>query len=160
MIVGMGISFALPPLVAEADGAGKFKRISVFLKHSLVINIGFALLSIAILIGSLSFLQFLGQDPEVVEYAKPYIFLTAISLLPFMVFQTFRCYSDGKSKTLPPMIAMIVGNILNVVLNYIFIFGHFGVGCQFFGGVNAQGPGKLAGLLPFIQDRAQWFFRF
>jgi MATE family multidrug resistance protein len=43
-----------------------------------------------------------------------------------MVFQTFRCYSDGKSKTLPPMIAMIAGNILNVLLNYMFIFGNFG----------------------------------
>lgn len=125
-VVGMGISFALPPLVAEADGSNKHKRISQYFKHSLWINLGFALISILIVEASIPFIHLLGQDPEVVKLAIPYLRLSIWSLIPMMLFQTFRCYSDGLSHPMIPMIALIAGNILNVFLNYVLIFGKLG----------------------------------
>jgi len=126
IIFGMGISFALPPLVAEADGKGDRPRISHLYKHSLVINIIYAIVAMSIMIIALPLLHHIGQVPEVVELAYPYIELSAFSLLPYMLFQTYRTLSDGKSETLPPMIAMITGNIINIGLNYILIFGKWG----------------------------------
>ena len=126
LVFGMGISFALPPVVAEADGKGDRPRISHLFKHSLVINIGYAIIALSLMLLGIPLLEHMGQVPEVVVLARPYIELSAYSLIPFMLFQTFRTLSDGKSETLPSMIAMIIGNVINIGLNYILIFGKWG----------------------------------
>ncbi len=125
-IVGMGISFALPPLVAEASGAGNNREISQYFKHSLLMNIIYAIVSFAMIELGRPLLYFMGQEKVVVDLAMPYLSLAAWSMIPLMTFQTFRCYSDGMSETLPPMIAMLIGNALNVFFNYILIFGKWG----------------------------------
>lgn len=125
-VVGMGISFALPPLIAEADGAQESRKMSQYFKHSLINNLVYAAIAIIIILLGIPVLHHLGQDPEVVKLAIPYLKISAWSLLPFMLFQTFRSYSDGRSETLPPMIAMILGNIINIVLNFALIFGMWG----------------------------------
>ncbi len=125
-VVGMGISFALPPLISEASGAGEDTKISQYFKHSFIVNLVFAVLSLAILLGGLSLLDHMGQHPEVVVLAKKYLVYTAWSMIPFMIFQALRCYSDGMSETLLPMIVIIAGNVLNVGLNYLLIFGKYG----------------------------------
>lgn len=127
IVIGMGIAFALPPLVSEADGAGEKKKISQYFKHSLVVNIGIGIISCAVMILILPFLHLLGQDPEVVEIARGYIYYSAWAMIPMMIFLTFRSYADGMSETMPPMIAMIIGNVINIILNYIFIYGKFGM---------------------------------
>ena len=50
----------------------------------------------------------------------------AFSLVPLIVFQAFKQFSDGLSLTKYPMYATIIANILNVIINYILIFGKFG----------------------------------
>ncbi|MFT6337987.1 MAG: MATE family multidrug resistance protein [Halioglobus sp.] len=127
IVVGMGIAFALPPLVSEADGADEKKKISQYFKHSLVVNIGIGILSFGVMLLSLPFLHLLGQEPEVVEIARGYIYYSAWAMIPMMIFLTFRSYADGMSETMPPMIAMIAGNVINIVLNYIFIYGKLGM---------------------------------
>ena len=70
-------------------------------------------------------LHVMQQPQEVVELAIPYLNLVAASLIPLIVFQSFKQFSDGMSMTKYPMIATLIANIINVVLNYIFIFGKF-----------------------------------
>lgn len=126
IIFGMGISFALPPVVAEADGKGDDKEISFMFKHSLLINVAYAMVAIIVLELSLPLLYHIGQDPEVVKLAIPYLQISAYTLLPFMLVQSLRTFSDGKSETLPPMIALITGNLVNILLNYVLIYGNWG----------------------------------
>jgi len=126
-VLGMGISFALPPLIAAANGEHAIRKISQFFKHSLIVNIVYAILSIlAIEFIAIPLLPYLGQDPEVVELAKPYLSISAWTMIPLMIFQTLRCYSDGMSETKPAMIAILLGNVLNILLNYMLIFGNWG----------------------------------
>ena len=125
-VIGMGLSFALPPLIAEADGAGESKKMSQYFKHSLVNNLIYSLIALAIILVGIPLLHNLKQDPEVVQLAIPYLKLCAWSLIPYMIFQTFRNYSDGRSETVPPMIAMISGNAVNIILNFALIFGMWG----------------------------------
>src|SRR5690606_38430371 len=66
------------------------------------------------------------QPPEVVDLAMPYLTLVAASLVPLIIFQGFKQFSDGMSMTRFPMYATIVANLVNVLLNYMFIFGKFG----------------------------------
>ena len=127
LISGIGISFALPPLVAEADGAKKHKRITPYFNHSLVINLLYALGSIVLVELIIPVLPYIGHDPEVVKLAIPYLRLSAYTLIPIMIFQTVRCFSEGMSETIPPMIAILAGNILNVFFNYVLIFGKMGM---------------------------------
>lgn len=127
IVIGMGISFALPPLISEADGAGEPKKISQYFKHSLLVNCIIGAVSCGVILLFIPLLSYIGQDPSVVKLAKGYITISAWGMIPMMVFLTFRSYSDGMSETLPPMIAMISGNIVNIALNYIFIYGKFGI---------------------------------
>ncbi len=126
LIVGFGISFGLPPLIAEAKASHHYKRISEYFKHSLIINIIFGIVSLILLLSIIPFMDYMGQDEEVLVLAKPYLTITAISIIPVMIFQTFRTYADGMSETLPPMIAILIGNVLNIFLNYALIFGKYG----------------------------------
>ncbi|MEM9548177.1 MAG: MATE family efflux transporter [Bacteroidota bacterium] len=125
-VIGMGIAVALPTLISEADGAGEDKKVSQYFKHGFVINLLIGLIAGGLFILGLPILDDIGQDPGVVVLAKEYIFVSALGLVPMMIFMTFRGFSDGMSETKPPMIAMLLGNVLNVILNYIFIFGKLG----------------------------------
>lgn len=139
-VLGMGISFALPPLVSEADGAGNHRKISIFFKHSLLVNFIFAILSCSLIISGLGLLQRMGQSPEVAALAQRYLYYIAWSMIPYMVFQTFRSYSEGLGNTWTPMVIIIIGNVLNVLFNYALIFGNWGMPAM---GVEGASLGSL-----------------
>jgi MATE family multidrug resistance protein len=125
-VIGMGIAVALPTLISEAEGAKEPKKISQYFKHSLIINVAMGLISCALIVVGLPLMEHIGQNPEVVELAKTYMIPSALGMIPMMIFMTFRGFADGMSETRPAMIAMLLGNVLNIVLNYIFIFGKLG----------------------------------
>lgn len=126
LVLGLGLSFALPPLISEQLSAGKRERLSDLASHSMYINVIFAVVATSILVLGASLLDQIGQDPAVVKLAKPYLQIGAFSLIPLMIFQTLRCYSDGWEDTMSPAIAILIGNVINVLLNYILIFGKWG----------------------------------
>lgn len=126
MSLGIGFSTAITPLVAEADGAGDKPSAKSALKHGLVLCtlLGFALFGVILLAKPLMLVM--KQPPEVVALAMPYLDLVAFSLVPLIIFQAFKQFSEGLSQTKYPMYATILANIINVVLNYLLIFGTFG----------------------------------
>lgn len=126
MSLGIGFSTAITPLVAEADAAGNRVDGKDALKHGLVLCtcLGVLLFGLILLAKPLMFLM--DQPPEVVILAIPYLDLVAFSLIPLIAFQAFKQFSDGLSQTRYPMFATILANVMNVILNYLLIFGHFG----------------------------------
>jgi len=126
MSLGIGFSTAITPLVAEADGAGNRADGKSALKHGLVLCtvLGLALFGVILLAKPLMYLM--EQPPEVVELAIPYLDLVAFSLVPLIIFQAFKQFSEGLSQTKYPMYATILANVVNIVLNYLLIFGTFG----------------------------------
>ncbi|RAV29782.1 MATE family efflux transporter [Sinomicrobium soli] len=126
MSLGIGFSTAITPLVAEADGAGDVAGGKAALKHGLVLCTGLGIALFAILMFAKPMMYAMDQPPEVVEYAMPYLDLVAFSLVPLIVFQALKQFSDGLSETKYPMYATVVANIINIVLNYLLIFGSFG----------------------------------
>ncbi|MBQ4820353.1 MATE family efflux transporter [Aquimarina sp. MMG016] len=126
MSLGIGFSTAITPLVAEADGENNFKSGKSAFKHGLFLC---TTLGVVLFLGILAAkpLMYLMKQPiEVVELAIPYLDLVAFSLIPLIVFQAFKQFSDGLSMTRYPMYATLVANVVNVVLNYLLIFGKFG----------------------------------
>ena len=126
MSLGIGFSTAITPLVAEADGAQNKKDGKSALKHGLVLCtiLGLSLFCIILLAKPLMYLM--EQPPEVVELAIPYLDLVAFSLVPLVIFQAFKQFSEGLSQTKYPMYATVIANVVNIVLNYLLIFGSFG----------------------------------
>ena len=68
----------------------------------------------------------LDQPKNVVNLAIPYLEIVAASLIPLLMFQALKQYSDGLSLTSNPMYATVLANMINVVVYYILIFGKFG----------------------------------
>ncbi len=126
MSLGIGFSTAITPLVAEADGAGNTANGKSALKHGLVLCtlLGLSLFGIILLCKPIMYLM--KQPPEVVELAIPYLELVAFSLVPLIIFQAFKQFSEGLSQTKYPMYATILANVVNITLNYLLIFGSFG----------------------------------
>ena len=126
MSLGIGFSTAITPLVAESDGANDVKAGRSALKHGLVLCtiLGFALFGMMLLMKPL--MHHMNQPQEVVELALPYLDVVAFSLIPLVIFQAFKQFSEGLSQTKYPMYATIVSNVVNITLNYLLIFGSFG----------------------------------
>jgi len=126
MSLGIGFSTAITPLVAESDGANDVKAGRSALKHGLVLCtvLGFALFGMMLLMKPL--MHHMNQPKEVVELALPYLDVVAFSLIPLVVFQAFKQFSEGLSHTQYPMYATIVANVVNITINYLLIFGSFG----------------------------------
>jgi MATE family multidrug resistance protein len=68
----------------------------------------------------------MGQPDDVVTLAIPYLSIIAISIIPTMIFQTYRQFAEGLQRTRVAMIIVVGSNLLNIVLNYILIFGKYG----------------------------------
>ncbi len=124
---GIGVSYGMTPLVASADGEGNTKTIGQVLKHGIVINaITGIILLLIVLVGS-NGLYYLDQPEDVVALAIPYLGLITFSLVPFMMFQTFRQFAEGLSLTRQAMFVTISANLINIGLNYVLIFGKLGI---------------------------------
>ncbi|WP_405409942.1 MATE family efflux transporter [Maribacter sp. Asnod1-A12] len=126
MSLGIGFSTAITPLVAEADGAGNKENAKSALKHGLVLCTVLGLTLFGLILLAKPIMYAMKQPIEVVELALPYLDLVAFSLVPLIIFQAFKQFSEGLSQTKYPMYATIAANVINIVLNYLLIFGNFG----------------------------------
>ena len=126
MVFGLGISYSITPLIAAADGRRNYTRISLLLLNGLLANV---LLGIVLFIAGYFFspyITYLNQPEEVVRQAIPYINILFLSMVPLMVFQAFRQFAEGLSFTKQAMYIIIIANAINVLFNYILIYGKLG----------------------------------
>ncbi len=126
MSLGIGFSTAITPLTAEADAAKDFATGKSVFKHGLFLCTILGILLFLMVYFSKPIMYTMQQPEEVVQLAIPYLNLVAFSLIPLVVFQALKQFSDGMSLTRYPMYATLLANIVNVVLNYLLIFGKFG----------------------------------
>lgn len=121
--IGIGFSFAITPLVAEADGAGNIEKGRLHFHHGVIMcTINGILLCIALILAK-PVLYMLNQPEEVVKLAIPYMEIVAFSIIPLMIFQAFKQFADGLSQTRYAMYATLLANVVNVIFNYILIYG-------------------------------------
>lgn len=125
-IFGLGISFAIPPLVSEAHSQNDHDRINSVFRHGFILNIVVGLVLMGLLLGFVPLLKYLNQPPEIIPDTQAFLFVMAFSVIPFMAFQTMREVSEGLGYTIGVTKATIIANVINITLNYVFIKGLFG----------------------------------
>ena len=127
MSIGIGFSTAITPLIAEADASNNLQQARATYKNGLFLCTTLGTLLFLTVFFAKPLLYFMKQPQEVVELAIPYLDLVAFSLIPLIIFQAIKQFSDGMSMTKYPMYATLVANIVNIGLNYVLIFGKFGL---------------------------------
>lgn len=125
-IFGMGFSYGLTPIISGLFAGKKYREAGETLKNSLLINfiVGVSL-SLCMLLLLLN-IDLLRQPEELIPYITPYYTLQLFSIVFAMLFNSFKQFSDGTTDTLTPMYVMLGANVLNIIGNYILIYGHFG----------------------------------
>jgi len=126
MSLGIGFSTAITPLVAEADGENSIEKGKQTFHHGLFLCTVLGLFLFLLILAVKPLMFYMDQPQEVVNYAIPYLDIVAFSLIPLIVFQAFKQFADGLSQTKYSMWATILANVINVILNYLLIFGKFG----------------------------------
>jgi multidrug resistance protein, MATE family len=126
MVFGLGLSFSITPLVASSHGRKNKKRISLLLINGVLVSSGAGVLLFlsGYLISPL--LLHLDQPAQVVKLAIPYFHILCLSMVPLMFFQGFKQFAEGLSLTKQSMFISVVANALNVVGNYMLIYGKWG----------------------------------
>ncbi len=121
--IGLGFSFALTPLIAEADGEKDIQKGRAIFQHGMILNTSLGLAMFVVLLFAEPVLHHLKQPPEVVALAIPYFKIVALSMIPLMIFQGLKQFADGASETKHAMKATIFANVINVFINYLLIYG-------------------------------------
>jgi len=126
LVFGLGMSYGLTPLVGKAHSTGDHRRAAFLFQNSLSLNTAIgAVLSLG-LIAATPLLDHMGQDAAVVKAAKPFYMIAAASIFPYMIFLSFKQFMEGIGNTAVPMVITVGCNILNIFLNWVFIFGKLG----------------------------------
>ncbi|WNM18949.1 MATE family efflux transporter [Flavobacterium capsici] len=123
MSLGIGFSTAITPLVAEADGKKSIEEGRLAFHHGLYLCTILGSVLFALIYFCKPLIAYMGQSEEVVELAKPYLDIVGFSLIPLIMYQAYKQFADGLSETKYSMWATILANVVNVVLNYLLIYG-------------------------------------
>lgn len=125
-LIGIGLSIGLTPLVAKENVNNNKLNCRKYLKNGIITNTLFGLVLTLILFILTFLMPYMGQPEKVTELAIPYFRLLTYSVIPYMIFLAFKQFLEGMSKPVPANMIILIANILNIILNYILIFGHLG----------------------------------
>jgi MATE family multidrug resistance protein len=121
--LGIGFSLAITPLIAESDGEKDIDKGRNLFQHSLILCSVLGVSMFLLLMLASPVMLYMDQPPEVVALAMPYLRIVAFSMIPLMIFQAYKQFTDGMSNTKYGMHATVLANVVNVVLNFLLIYG-------------------------------------
>ena len=126
IIFATGFSYGLTPIVGSLFGNNQKTAVGRTLKNALWAN-GFVGALLILAMGILYFnLHRLGQPEELLPLIRPYYLILLVSLVFVMLFNAFKQFADGITDTQTPMWLLIGGNTLNILGNWVLIYGQLG----------------------------------
>lgn len=150
MVFAMGALMGITPLVgvhvgemhggSQKDPSLVTQKIATLFQNGTLFTILLSILMLVLLGACIPFLDRFGQDPAVIEVARPYYILIVVSLVPFLFFTFFKQFLEGLGNTIVAMVITLLMNGLNILLNWVFIYGHWGFEAM---GATGAGIGSL-----------------
>jgi len=126
LVFGIGVAYGITPLVGKSAGKGFIHVQGVLLRHAFWINllVGIGLFLLMLLM--LPVMDYMGQNPAIVPPARSYFVIVASSVVPLMIYLSFKQFAEGLEDTRIAMIISIACNLINIGLNYLLIYGAWG----------------------------------
>ena len=126
LVFGMGLLTCIAVLASQAYGGRRPAEAGEVLRHGLVMSAAAGLGAALSLFAVLPFFDRLGQPPGVVAASRNYLLLFGGSLLPALLAHGCKQFSDALKHPWLPTFVMLGGVFLNVLLNWVLIYGHWG----------------------------------
>lgn len=125
-VFGLGILFALDPLLTQAVGANDEPSIARAVQRGLVLSVMLALVTALLMMPVEPVLRFLRQPADIIPIAEQFVHASIAGILPLYAFIVIRLLLQAHHRTAPLVIAIVVANLVNAALNYVLVFGTFG----------------------------------
>jgi multidrug resistance protein, MATE family len=125
-IIGIGISYAVTPLTAIAAGARKFDECGIIFRQGLLVNTTSSIVLVIIVSIIAQTIQYLNQPPAVTALAVSYTSILGYSILPSMIFLSYKNFIEGLTVMRPAMIITLAANLINAFVNWLLIYGNWG----------------------------------
>ncbi|UYL07712.1 MATE family efflux transporter [Bdellovibrio sp. SKB1291214] len=126
LIFGLGMLAPMTAMFAHAQGQEDHPRGGTLLGHSLLVALGIGVVLTSVLMGLLPYLHIFGQRAEVLEAGAAFYQVITWSIIPSLIYQAYKQFTDGLGRTKVAMYVMLAGVVINVVGNYLLINGHYG----------------------------------
>lgn len=123
LFLGTGVAMGLTPLVGKSYARNDRMRSASLLKNSLLLGIAMSIVLMLLLGSMLPLMGSMGQDPAILPIARGYMWYQLASALPMMMFASCKQFLEGIGNTAHTMVIAIIGNVLNVILNFALIYG-------------------------------------
>lgn len=127
LVFTIGMSYATTPLVTAAHEKNNLLKKASLFKNSLFLNLTVASICFVFLFMASGLMNYMQQPQEVIALAIPFFDVLIFSILPVSLFFVSKQYCEGLSNTRMALIISVAGNILNIILNYMLIYGKFGM---------------------------------
>lgn len=127
IVFAIGCLMGITPIVGYAYVQQKHDEVRQLLRAGLSFCLWLSVAMILLLLAFLRIIPHMGQDPAMVEVCIPYFVLATVSTLPLLLAMLFKQFLEGLGNTIAAMIIAISMNVLNIPLNWMFIFGHLGL---------------------------------
>lgn len=135
ILFGVGLLMALVPVVAQLNGAGRQHKIPFEVHQGLILALLVSVPIIAVLFQTQFIIRFMDVEEAMATKTVGYMHAVIFAVPAYLLFQALRSFTDGMSLTKPAMVIGFIGLLLNIPLNWIFVYGKFGapelggVGC-------------------------------
>ena len=123
MSLGIGFSTAITPLVSMADAEKNDNKLRSVFHHGLFSCVILGIFIFTLIVLAKPIMYLMHQPKEVIDLASPYIDWVAFSLIPVIIFQGYKQFADGLSRTKYSMYAIFMANIVHIIINYMLIYG-------------------------------------
>jgi MATE family multidrug resistance protein len=133
-LASLGLALSITPIVGEHYAKGDRREVGRLFENSVIYCIIIGIISTISAVALRPFIAVLGdwmsapgQNIELVaEMALPYYDMLVWSIIPLMLFLAVKQFLEGIGNTQTAMWITLGGNLLNILLNYVFIFGKWG----------------------------------
>ena len=125
-VFGTGVTLALTPLVGEWYARGNRRIVASYLQNAILTYTLLSLLLCGVMFAIVPFMHNFGQPEKVVDMALPYYKMMSLSSVPVMIYSAFKQFLEGIGNTVVSMVIIIATNLLNILLNWVFIYGNCG----------------------------------
>ena len=126
LIIGMGVTLGMDPLLTQAHGAGDGRSVGLTMQRGLVVAALASLPTMLLWFWTGPALVLAGQSPVLAGMAHDYVIVQLPSAFGFLGFTVLRSYLQGRSIVAPALWITLLANILNAAINWVLIFGHLG----------------------------------